>query len=121
MVFSYVFGSVATGLDRTDSDVDVAVYLDPTVPTARFLDASLDLTDRLSEASGVGRIEVLVLNDAPLPLRGRVARERVVLYSRDEAARVRFESRTLREFFDHEIHARPLDEKFLRDTAQGRR
>jgi predicted nucleotidyltransferase len=27
--FAYLFGSAATGRDRPDSDIDVAVYLDP--------------------------------------------------------------------------------------------
>lgn len=121
VLFAYLFGSVAVGRARLGSDVDVAVYLEPPFPPDRALDASLDLARRLSAASRVGGIEVTVLNQAPLPLRGRVVRERVVLYSRDEPARVRFESATLEEFFDFEVHARPLDEKFLRDVAEGRR
>jgi len=66
-------------------------------------------------------VEVVVLNDAPLPLMGRAVKERTVIYSRDEPARVAFESLTIREFLDSEIHARPLDERFLRDIATGRR
>jgi hypothetical protein len=69
----------------------------------------------------VSGVEVLVLNGAPLPIRGRVVRQRVVIYSRDEPARVAFESRTLREFFDFQIHAAPMDEQMLRETADGRR
>jgi predicted nucleotidyltransferase len=121
VVFAYLFGSVAAERAGPSSDVDVAVYAEPGFPVERHLDLSLDLARRLSEASGVGGIEVLVLNDAPLPVRGRAVRERVVLYSRDESARVAYESRTLREFFDFEIHARPLDERMLRDIAEGRR
>lgn len=120
VVFAYLFGSHATGRDRDYSDVDIAVYLDSTVVSDSYLDASLDLARRL-ESSGVGNIQVLVLNDAPLRIRGSATRERKLIYSRDEPARVRFESETLREFFDFEIHARPLAEKFLQDTAEGRR
>ncbi len=120
VLFAYLFGSVAAGRARPGSDVDVAVFLEPRVPAHRFLDLSLDLAGRLS-ASGVGAIEVTVLNEAPLALRGRAVRERIVLYSRDEPARVRFESATLREFFDFQIHAVPLDRKFLGDTVEGRR
>jgi predicted nucleotidyltransferase len=121
VLFAYLFGSAATGRTHSRSDVDVAVYVKPVVSSDNFLDLSLDLARRLSEASGIGNIAVLVLNDAPLPILGRAVRERIVIYTRDEPARVRFESRTLREFFDFELHARPLDEKFLRDTAAGRR
>jgi predicted nucleotidyltransferase len=121
VLFAYLFGSVVSDRAHIDSDVDVAVYLEAGVSSDRFLDLSLELVRRLSEASGVGRIDILVLNEASLPILGRVVRGRAVLYSRDEPARVRFESRTLREFFDYEFHARPLDQKFLRDTAEGRR
>lgn len=121
VAFAYLFGSAARGDTHTRSDVDVAVYLDPAATLERALDLSLELARRLATATGLGGIEVVVLNGAPLPLRGRAVRERRVIFSRDEPARVAYESLTLREFFDHEIHARPLDERFLRDAAEGRR
>jgi uncharacterized protein len=68
----------------------------------------------------VGDVEIVVLNEAPLPLAGRILRNRTVLYSRDEPARVRYESLTLRMFFDFEIHARPLAEELLKGIAEGR-
>jgi hypothetical protein len=121
VVFAYLFGSVADGRAGPDSDVDVAVYVDPGTPPERYLELSLELAGALSAASGVGGIEVLVLNEAPLPIKGRVVRQRSVLFSRDEPTRVAFESRTLREFFDFEIHAVPMDERMLREIAEGRR
>lgn len=120
VVFAYLFGSHATGSARSGSDVDIAVYLEPE-PTEEASEASLRLAGELSTASGLGDLDVTLLNGAPLPLLGRVVRERLVLYSRDEPARVRFESVTLREFFDFQIHALPLDLGFLRDVAEGRR
>ncbi|HWB71136.1 MAG TPA: nucleotidyltransferase domain-containing protein [Egibacteraceae bacterium] len=119
--FLYLFGSAATGRARPDSDVDIAVYLDPSLPRERYLDVSLDLAHRLETATRLGPVDVLALNDAPLPLAGRVLRERVVVYSRDEPLRVRFESLKLREFLDFQIHAQPLDLALLRAMAEGRR
>jgi len=121
VVVAYLFGSVATGRSRPGSDVDVAVVLEPSVPPERFLELSLELARRLATASGVGGIEVVVLNGAPLPLAGRALSERVVLYSRDEPSRVRFEGKVLKEFLDFQIHAAPLDRDLLRATAEGRR
>lgn len=51
--------------------------------------------------------------DTPPPLVGRVLQRRVVIYSRDEPARVRFESRRLRGFLDFQIRAEPLDRAVL--------
>jgi len=119
VAFAYLFGSRAVGRERPESDADVAVYL--VRRRGDSGEAALELSRRLSKASGVPNVEVLVLNDAPLPIRGRIVRDRVTLYSRDEPARVRYESATLREFFNYLIHAGPLDERFLRDIAAGRR
>lgn len=122
VLFAYLFGSEATGRTHPRSDVDVAVYLDETAAPERYLDLSLRLAGGLESASGVGNVEaLLILNEAPLPLRGRVVGEGIVIYSRDEPARVRYESLTMRMFLDFEIHAGPLDEKVLRDMAEGRR
>lgn len=83
VVFAYLFGSQATGRARHDSDVDVAVYLDESVPPDRHLDLSIGLAGALQRTSGLGPIEALdVLNEAPLRLRGRVPREGRPIFSR---------------------------------------
>ncbi len=119
VVFAYLFGSQATGRARPDSDVDVPVYLDP--PPEDPGAVALALAGRLEERSGLAGIEVVVMNGAPLPLLGRILRERIVLFSRDEPARVAFESLTFREFQDFDLHARELDRELLRRHAEGRR
>lgn len=119
--FAYLFGSQVTGGARPDSDVDVAVMLADGISPHSYLDMALRLTRALADASGVRGLEVVVLNDAPLPLRGRVLRGRQVLFSADEPRRVEYESRTLREFTDFDRHARELDAELLRQTAAGER
>lgn len=70
----------------------------------------------------MGPIEaVVVLNDAPLPLSGRIRRQRQIIYSRDEPARVGYESRIARLFNDFEFHAAERDRVRLRAIAEGRR
>jgi hypothetical protein len=101
--------------------VDVAVYLEPSVPATESFQLRLRLPNWLFAISRVGDIEVAILNELPLPVRGRAVRDGTLIYSRDEPARVRYESRTLREFFDFEIHAQPLARELLRAIAEGRR
>lgn len=119
--FAYLFGSAARGEAHRGSDVDVAVRLAGDAQPRPSIDLAADLAGRISSASGVPRVEVLVLNDAPLPVRGRAIRDGKVVFSRDEPERVAYVSLTLREFFDFEIHARALDAALLRETAEGRR
>lgn len=122
VVFAYLFGSRATGTARPDSDIDVAVYVVETEPARTYLDLSLRLARRLESGAGVGPIEALVvLNDAPLPLAGRIRRQRRVIYSRDEPARIRYESRIARLFNDFELQASERDRQRLRAIAEGER
>ena len=121
VLFAYVFGSTATGRTRPRSDLDVAVYLTPPIDPHRTLDLTLDLGDRFAAASGRPDVDLVVLNTAPLRLQGRILQQRIIIFSRDEVARGRYESRTFREAADFEIHARALDRAILRATAEGRR
>jgi uncharacterized protein len=121
VLFAYLFGSHATGRAHERSDIDVAIFLDSTVAPDGYFEEKLRLPDRLGHASRMGNVEVLILNGAPLRLAGNVLRDRVVIYSRDEPARVRYESRTLDDFLDFDVHARRLDQELLRAIAEGRR
>lgn len=91
VLVAYLFGSRARGTHGPMSDVDVAVLLpDGADAHAR----RLDLIDALEGA------DVVVLNDAPSPLAFRVLRDGQLILSRDEAARVRFHFRVLRDHMD---------------------
>ena len=92
----------------------------PGVLENEYLETGLRVARRLAEASRLGRIEVVMLNDAPLPLVGRAISTRHVIYSRDEPIRVEFESRRHREFLDFQIHAEPLARALLRRAAGDR-
>lgn len=119
---AYLFGSYARDEARSDSDVDIAVLLDRSEADPEH---DLDLTDRLAERleRSVGaRVDpFLVLDAAPLRLVGRVLRDRVVLYSRDETHRVSFETRMGPQALDYELKAAALDRRLLLDFASGRR
>lgn len=121
VLFAYLFGSHATGRAHPRSDVDVAVYLDDEEPRDRYLDLSLRLAGELERTCGVAPVEALVvLNQAPITLAGRVLQQRQVIYSRHEPARVRFESLTFRQFHDFERHAEPLRRQRLQAIARGK-
>lgn len=119
VVFAYLYGSRTGAGGRPDSDVDVGIALasgtaDPEMIACRVADA-------LTARTRIGDIEVTVLDDAPIRFLGRVLRSRVVLYSRDEPARVEFESRVGRMADDVEVWAAQLDRDLLTAIAEGRR
>jgi hypothetical protein len=96
----YLFGSLARGEGRADSDVDVAVLFDaPPPPTLQG--QPFDIEDALERALG-RRVDLVTLNTAPVDLRIRVLREGRLVIEHDPAARVRFEIATRNEAFDLE-------------------
>jgi predicted nucleotidyltransferase len=119
VTFAYLYGSRTGTRSRPDSDVDVGIALDET--SDRPETVASRVADVLAARSSVGGIEVTVLNDAPIRFLGRVLRSRIVLYSRDEPARVAFESRVGRMADDVEVWAAPPDRELLAAIAAGRR
>lgn len=100
VVAAYLFGSVARGQERKDSDVDVGVLLVQGRP--RTLDA-VDRVARLQDelAATISRdVDLVVLNDAPADLLHRVLRDRVLLFESDHERRIEFEVRARNEYFD---------------------
>lgn len=84
---AYLFGSRAEGTATEASDHDIAVLLTAPEPA---LDASARLGADLARALGTA-VDVVDLDRATLELRGQVAEHGRLVYSADEARRVRFE------------------------------
>ena len=117
---AYLFGSHARGEASRLSDVDVAL-LAPEVRPRDRLDLRLRVIGRLSTAARIPDLDVIVLDESPLTLTGRVVRDGIVIYSVDEPLRADFESRTFREFVDFSVLGDELDWEGLRMIAEGGR
>jgi predicted nucleotidyltransferase len=105
VVLGYLFGSRARGEAGALSDVDVAVLLSE---DANRETVSGQLMDALARALRTDRIDLVLLEQAPTPLRYRIVREGKLLQCADEEARVRFVTDTVMSY---------LDFKPLRDRA----
>ncbi len=95
---AYLFGSVARGTARPDSDVDVAVL--PRARKSGSLDAlELDLEGELERALG-REVQLVVLHHAPADLVHRVLRDGELVCDHDPSQRIAFEVRARNEYFD---------------------
>jgi uncharacterized protein len=100
VVFAYLFGSAATRRLTPLSDVDVAVYLED---TADLVEARLQTIGAVTSHLGTDSVDVVVLNQAPTALAGRILGSRRVILDRAPFRRHCFESLTLRKFLDFRI------------------
>lgn len=98
VVSASLFGSQASGQAGPLSDIDIAVWVDPSAEPG--LDLQLALIDAAASALGTSEVDVVILNDAPPLLRHRAIRSQRVLVDRDPAARVRLEAQALVEYLD---------------------
>jgi uncharacterized protein len=85
--FGYLHGSRASGQHRPDSDVDVAAYFGSQPPNS-------------FEVLLPPGVDLLVLDDAPLEIAGRVAVSGKLLFDDDPVARVRWEAMTRKIYSD---------------------
>ena len=120
---AYVFGSVATGRARPDSDVDVAVLVDRRVKRAQMLKYRLKLMADLGSALRRSDVEVVILNEAPPLLAHRVLSQGRLVFERSAPARVRFQVKTGARYFDlipmFETHIRYLKKNVRKGRVVG--
>jgi predicted nucleotidyltransferase len=118
VAFAYLFGSHARASATPRSDIDVAVHLTPGTETDTF-ELRLRLAACLEREAGLGPIEVVVLDEAPLALAGRIRREGRLIHSADEVQRVRWESVTARMYHDFHIREERSARERLARLARG--
>lgn len=100
--FAYVFGSRARGDFATDSDVDVAAYFGADAPQA-------------FEVLVPGRVDLLILDRAPLELAGRVAAEGRLLFDDTQGESVEWLAQTRKIYADERYRF----ERSHREFAEG--
>jgi predicted nucleotidyltransferase len=102
VVAAMLIGSQARGTPGLLSDVDIAVWHEPGLDSARRFGLQLDLIAAAEAALGTSEIDLVMLNGAPPLFRHRAIRDAKRLVERDERLRVRFEARSLIDFLDTE-------------------
>jgi len=112
VVFAYLFGSAASGGVHPLSDVDVAVFV--TEGTDGF-ETRLAVADLVSRRLQGARVDVVVLNEAPPALAGRVLAGGRLILDREPRRRHWYESLAMREYADFRVlEQRHLAERYGR-------
>lgn len=100
VIGAYLVGSWAAGRADALSDVDIAVWVDPDVPPARFPELLDRLQARLEEALPGHEIDLILLNTLPPARQFAVLKERELLFCRDPGRCADWEARAMRAYLD---------------------
>lgn len=115
ITFAFLFGSRAGGRPRADSDWDVGVDFDPTLPREGRARRRLELTGRLEEW---GPIDLVPINDADPLLAHRVLGGQA-LFIKDESRYREVFMRTMRLAEDQRYFDRIFRQARTRRLAEG--
>jgi len=96
---AWLFGSVATGKDGTDSDIDIAVLFVPGLSKHERFDLKLCLAGELTRMAGRD-VDVVDMQSAPLYLQHQVRKAGRLIVEKDHAYRMAFDVHSRREYFD---------------------
>lgn len=105
--FAFVHGSRAHDPGRGGSDLDVAAWWGANAPAAWTLKLPND-------------VDLLVLDDAPLWIAGRVAQRGRLLFDDDPPTRVRWQADTRLEYLDEAPQRAESQAVYLEAVARGR-
>jgi predicted nucleotidyltransferase len=103
VIFAYLFGGMVKDRPSPLSDCDIAVY----VKDMKKVDY-LGMFGKIADILSTDEIDLVILNNAPLSLTGRILQGRKVLVDKKPFVRHLFESRILREFFDFTVKERDI-------------
>jgi len=94
---AYIFGSRASGKEGPISDCDIAVlYSGPNPHRLRY-----ELAHKLTTILKSERVDLVVLNDAPIELRYAIIASGIVVYEKNVETRVEYEALTLSLYGDY--------------------
>lgn len=119
IISAYLFGSRARGNNTPSSDYDFSVHLDEKrLSRKKYTDVKLKIMADLNRALKTDKIDVVVLNDAPILLKHRILKDRKVIFCRSDLKRVRNEARILSDYLDQKesevAYAKGVFEGFLK-------
>jgi predicted nucleotidyltransferase len=96
---AYLFGSVAEGKEGKRSDVDLAVFLDDSLSKPEEFNLQLKLISELTSILKTDRIDLNVINNAPLLLRYNILKHGKILKG-DKETKIKVESGILSDYLD---------------------
>ncbi len=116
IILAYLFGSTVRGDTGRLSDVDIGVLLDEKLSKKDRFDLELKLMGEIAALIKKNKIDLVVLNEAPLLLAYNIIKNGIILKS-SEIERVKFETKLLSMYMDEKYYIKRHTEETLKRIA----
>ena len=117
VILAYLFGSTVRGDAGRLSDVDIGVMLDEKLSKKDRFDLELKMMGEIAILIKKNKIDLIVLNEAPLLLAYNIIKSGTILKS-DETDRVKFETKILSMYMDERYYIKRHTEETLKRIAE---
>lgn len=118
IIFAYLFGSVAKGINNKLSDVDVAVYVNKNaMPVSGSFGYKSEL---LAETENVlnQKVDIVILNEIPLFLAYNILKNGQLILCHNISERVNFHFRVMRDYLDFQPFI-SVQNKYLKERLKN--
>jgi predicted nucleotidyltransferase len=116
VILAYLFGSTVRGDTGILSDVDIGVLLDEKLSKKERFYMELELIGEITALIKKNKIDLVVLNEAPLLLAYNIIKNGIILKS-SEIERVKFETKILSMYMDEKYYIKRHTEETLKRIA----
>jgi len=96
----YLFGSRSRGTATGVSVVDIGILLHSKIDESRYFDLRLEFLSRIMAILKTGKVDVVVLNNAPMHLAHEIVSRGNLLLDRDPRQRASFEADRIGRYLD---------------------
>ncbi|CAG0996894.1 MAG: nucleotidyltransferase [Candidatus Methanoperedens nitroreducens] len=117
VILAYIFGSTVRGDAGRLSDVDIGVLLDENLSKKDRFELELRLMGEIAVLINKNKIDLIVLNEAPLLLAYNIIKDGIILKS-GETQRVKFETKILSMYLDEKYYIKRHTEETLKRIAE---
>lgn len=115
---AYLFGSMAKGERGKLSDVDLGVYFNDALVKEGRGEEMLNILGEVISLLKTDKVDVVVMNDAPVSLNYEIIKCNAPLFMRDRGKKIDVEQRILSRYLDRKYHEKMASDIFLRKVME---